>query len=121
MLHITKFFSLYDTLVAMKRYGVLGNYIPAFGQIMGLMQYDLFHILCRTIVTFHELLNAVIDRLAFLTHISKFSGNFPLVIEKQTVFSLLLFLHYGTLETLNPALAFVPFKAVLNKPLPSLW
>ena len=35
---------LYETLVAMKRYGVLGNYIPAFGQIMGLMQYDLFHI-----------------------------------------------------------------------------
>ncbi|MBI1453272.1 MULTISPECIES: [protein-PII] uridylyltransferase [Acinetobacter] len=37
-------YRLYDTLVAMKRYGVLGNYIPAFGQIMGLMQYDLFHI-----------------------------------------------------------------------------
>ncbi|MEB3766459.1 [protein-PII] uridylyltransferase [Acinetobacter sp. MD2] len=35
---------LYDTLSAMKRYGILGNYIPAFGQIMGLMQYDLFHI-----------------------------------------------------------------------------
>ena len=35
---------LYETLVAMKRYSVLGNYIPAFGQIMGLMQYDLFHI-----------------------------------------------------------------------------
>ncbi|ALH96304.1 [protein-PII] uridylyltransferase [Acinetobacter equi] len=35
---------LYETLIAMKRYGVLGNYIPAFGQIMGLMQYDLFHI-----------------------------------------------------------------------------
>lgn len=35
---------LYDTLHAMKRYGVLGNYIPAFGQIIGLMQYDLFHI-----------------------------------------------------------------------------
>lgn len=35
---------LYETLVAMKRYGVLGNYIPAFGQIIGLMQYDLFHI-----------------------------------------------------------------------------
>ena len=31
---------LYETMVAMKRYGVLGNYIPAFGQIMGLMQYD---------------------------------------------------------------------------------
>ena len=37
-------YKLYDTLVAMKRYGVLGNYIPTFGQIMGLMQYDLFHI-----------------------------------------------------------------------------
>jgi [protein-PII] uridylyltransferase len=37
-------YRLYDTLVAMKRYGVLGNYIPAFGQIIGLMQYDLFHI-----------------------------------------------------------------------------
>ncbi|RDC51848.1 [protein-PII] uridylyltransferase [Acinetobacter sp. RIT592] len=35
---------LYNTMVAMKRYGVLGNYIPAFGQILGLMQYDLFHI-----------------------------------------------------------------------------
>ncbi len=37
-------YRLYKTMVAMKRYGVLGNYIPAFGQIMGLMQYDLFHI-----------------------------------------------------------------------------
>ena len=35
---------LYETMLAMKRYSVLGNYIPAFGQIMGLMQYDLFHI-----------------------------------------------------------------------------
>lgn len=37
-------YRLYDTMVSMKRYGVLGNYIPAFGQILGLMQYDLFHI-----------------------------------------------------------------------------
>ena len=37
-------YRLYETMVAMKRYGVLGAYIPAFGQIMGLMQYDLFHI-----------------------------------------------------------------------------
>ncbi|MBU3848290.1 MAG: [protein-PII] uridylyltransferase [Candidatus Acinetobacter avistercoris] len=37
-------YRLYETMLAMKRYGVLGNYIPAFGQIMGLMQYDLFHI-----------------------------------------------------------------------------
>lgn len=37
-------YRLYETLRAMKRYGVLGNYLPAFGQIIGLMQYDLFHI-----------------------------------------------------------------------------
>ncbi len=35
---------LYRTLSEMKRYGILGQYIPAFGQIIGLMQYDLFHI-----------------------------------------------------------------------------
>ncbi len=28
----------------MNRYGVLGRYIPAFGRIVGRMQYDLFHI-----------------------------------------------------------------------------
>ncbi len=35
---------LYENFRAMKRYGLLGNYLPAFGQIIGLMQYDLFHI-----------------------------------------------------------------------------
>jgi [protein-PII] uridylyltransferase len=29
----------------MNRYGVLGRYIPSFGQIIGMMQYDLFHTL----------------------------------------------------------------------------
>ena len=29
----------------MNRYGVLGRYLPAFGKIVGLMQYDLFHTL----------------------------------------------------------------------------
>ena len=27
----------------MNRYGVLGLYIPAFGRVVGRMQYDLFH------------------------------------------------------------------------------
>lgn len=44
---------LYETLLAMKRYGVLGRYLPAFGQIIGLMQYDLFHIYT---VDYHTLL-----------------------------------------------------------------
>jgi UTP:GlnB (protein PII) uridylyltransferase len=34
---------LFWRLRVMKRYGVLGSYLPAFGQITGLMQYDLFH------------------------------------------------------------------------------
>jgi [protein-PII] uridylyltransferase len=33
------------TLRRMNRYGVLGRYLPAFGKIVGLMQYDLFHTL----------------------------------------------------------------------------
>lgn len=34
---------LFWRLRIMKRYGVLGRYLPAFGQVTGLMQYDLFH------------------------------------------------------------------------------
>ncbi|MDO4442195.1 MAG: [protein-PII] uridylyltransferase [Moraxella sp.] len=44
---------LFHRLRLMKRYGILGNYLPAFGQIMGLMQYDLFH---RYTVDAHTLL-----------------------------------------------------------------
>jgi [protein-PII] uridylyltransferase len=36
--------SLFSSLRKMKRYGILGRYIPAFGAIIGQMQYDLFHI-----------------------------------------------------------------------------
>ena len=32
-----------DVLRRMNRYGVLGRYLPAFGKIVGRMQYDLFH------------------------------------------------------------------------------
>src|SRR5690606_11297962 len=32
------------TLSFMKRYNVLGRYLPEFGHIIGKMQYDLFHI-----------------------------------------------------------------------------
>ncbi len=35
---------LFALLKNMKRYGILGQYLPAFGKIIGLMQYDLFHI-----------------------------------------------------------------------------
>jgi len=33
-----------DALVRMNRYGVLAQYLPAFGKVVGRMQYDLFHV-----------------------------------------------------------------------------
>ncbi len=35
---------LVSTLTRMRRYGILGRYIPEFGQVIGRMQHDLFHI-----------------------------------------------------------------------------
>lgn len=35
---------IHRNLRRMNRYGILGRYIPAFGHIIGQMQYDLFHI-----------------------------------------------------------------------------
>ncbi len=37
-------YMLVSTLTRMRRYGVLGRYIPEFGRIVGQMQHDLFHI-----------------------------------------------------------------------------
>jgi len=36
--------ALHETLSAMKKYNVLGRYLPEFGDIIGQMQHDLFHI-----------------------------------------------------------------------------
>ena len=36
--------TLFSVMRRMKRYGVLGRYLPAFGKVIGQMQYDLFHI-----------------------------------------------------------------------------
>ena len=37
-------FTLVSQLTRMRRYGVLGRYIPEFGAVIGQMQHDLFHI-----------------------------------------------------------------------------
>ncbi|HWU69086.1 MAG TPA: [protein-PII] uridylyltransferase [Stenotrophobium sp.] len=42
----------------MNRYGVLGSYLPAFGKIVGLMQYDLFHTLTVDEHTLYVVRNA---------------------------------------------------------------
>lgn len=45
--------ALFAELRRMKRYGILGQYLPEFGRIIGMMQYDLFHIYT---VDFHTLM-----------------------------------------------------------------
>lgn len=64
---------LYETFQAMKRFGVLGRYLPAFGQIIGLMQYDLFHIYTVDMHTLILLRN--LQRFAD----PKFEETFPVV------------------------------------------
>jgi len=46
-------YGLVTQLTRMKRYGVLGKYLPAFGKVIGQMQHDLFH---RYTVDAHTLL-----------------------------------------------------------------
>lgn len=48
---------IYTQFYRMKRYGILGNYIPAFGQVIGQMQYDLFHIYTVDAHSLHVLRN----------------------------------------------------------------
>ena len=37
-------YTLVTQLTRMRRYGILGSYLPEFGQVIGRMQHDLFHI-----------------------------------------------------------------------------
>ena len=37
-------FTVVSQLTRMRRYGILGKYLPEFGRIVGQMQHDLFHI-----------------------------------------------------------------------------
>ncbi|MEZ5509113.1 MAG: [protein-PII] uridylyltransferase [Gammaproteobacteria bacterium] len=48
---------IYTQFNRMKRYGILGNYIPEFGQVIGQMQYDLFHIYTVDAHSLHVLRN----------------------------------------------------------------
>lgn len=59
----------------MKRYGILGQYIPEFGRIIGRMQYDLYH---HYSVDAHTLF--VIDNLTRFTN-KKNSEQFPLAVK----------------------------------------
>lgn len=84
---------LFHRLRTMNRYGVLGHYIPAFAQVTGLMQYDLFH---RYTVDAHTLF--LIRMLHRFTD-SKYHDEFPLVsaifqrIERKEILVLAAIFH----------------------------
>lgn len=64
-----------SALRRMHRYGVLGAYLPAFGAVEGLMQFDLFHVYT---VDEHSLF--VVRNLRRLT-VERFAGELPLASE----------------------------------------
>lgn len=84
---------LFHRLRAMNRYGVLGNYIPAFAQVTGLMQYDLFH---RYTVDAHTLF---LIRILHRFTDPRFQDEFPLVsalyqrIERKEILVLAAMFH----------------------------
>uniref|UniRef100_UPI0030DDD689 [protein-PII] uridylyltransferase n=1 Tax=uncultured Marinobacter sp. TaxID=187379 RepID=UPI0030DDD689 len=51
--------ALDETLSNMKKYNVLGRYLPEFGQIIGQMQHDLFHIYTVDVHTLRVIRNMV--------------------------------------------------------------
>ena len=84
---------LFHRLRTMNRYGVLGNYIPAFAQVTGLMQYDLFH---RYTVDAHTLF---LIRILHRFTDPAFQEEFPLVssifqrIERKEILVLAAMFH----------------------------
>lgn len=84
---------LFHRLRAMNRYGVLGNYIPAFAQVTGLMQYDLFH---RYTVDAHTLF---LIRILHRFTDARYYEDFPLVssifqrIERKEILVLAAMFH----------------------------
>ena len=67
--------ALDQTLSAMKKYNVLGRYLPEFGQIIGQMQHDLFHIYT---VDAHTM--RVIRKMVRLASGEAANDNYPLAL-----------------------------------------
>ncbi len=80
-----------ETLKRMNRYGVLGNYIPAFGRIVGQMQHDLFHVYTVDEHILHVLTN--LERFSIKT----FSHEFPLCSKLFAAFESPHLLYLGAL------------------------
>jgi [protein-PII] uridylyltransferase len=80
-----------ETLKRMNRYGVLGNYIPAFGRIIGQMQHDLFHVYTVDEHILHVLGN--LERFS----IKAFNHEFPLCSKLFAAFDKPHLLYLGAL------------------------
>jgi [protein-PII] uridylyltransferase len=80
-----------ETLKRMNRYGILGNYIPAFGRIIGQMQHDLFHVYTVDEHILHVLGN--LERFS----IQAFSHEFPLCSKLFAAFDSPHLLYLGAL------------------------
>lgn len=80
-----------ETLKRMNRYGILGNYIPAFGQIVGQMQHDLFHVYTVDEHILHVLSN--LERFS----IKALSYEFPLCSKLFAAFDSPYLLYLGAL------------------------
>jgi [Protein-PII] uridylyltransferase len=80
----------------MNRYGVLGRYLPAFGLVVGLMQYDLFHTLTVDEHSLHVVRN--LRRLATPEHAAElpfFSAQFKRVPQPEVLYLAALFHDLG--------------------------
>ena len=80
-----------EALKRMNRYGILGNYIPAFGRIIGQMQHDLFHVYTVDEHILHVLGN--LERFS----IQAFSHEFPLCSKLFAAFNSPHLLYLGAL------------------------
>ncbi|MGB0360926.1 MAG: nucleotidyltransferase domain-containing protein, partial [Endozoicomonas sp.] len=68
-------YALTATLKRMARYGILGRYLPEFGNIIGQMQYDLFHTF--TVDAHTLLLIKYLRSFAYAKHANDKSNRFP--------------------------------------------
>jgi [protein-PII] uridylyltransferase len=80
-----------DSLKRMNRYGILGNYIPAFGRIIGQMQHDLFHVYTVDEHILHVLSNLERFSIKVLSH------EFPLCSKLFAAFDAPHLLYLGAL------------------------
>lgn len=75
----------------MNRYGILGNYIPAFGRIVGQMQHDLFHVYTVD----EHILNVLRNLRRFA--LPRFNHEFPLCSKLFAEFDKPYLLYLGAL------------------------